>query len=1321
MPALVVEQQPQASAGGSTLRSTEGSIHSTISNLTTTAITSHLSNASPSHSGGDRDGLDTSLELDGQDQLHILNNQLKVENRIKEGAENLLQMPLTGPLRMQVESELETARKKINTIAKAIELQSSRGARKKSNELGNKRKFNGQIVPGGRGKDGSDERDDFRSVMHLATSCMRSLSAMSRQNSVAQPFASISPSTSPSSSAIPNPASANDAELNRARIDTMARLIDILKRNLRVRYELDIGEVIQAVLPALSDKSSQQCRATAYQLIRHSLVDIHSVKRLQEQKLDWYIIKSLTRDNKYAVEKEQVIKLIRSVVEIGSERRTPRSSMSSGTVPLSEAVMRAFISIAEYPEDPFKFICLQTLTEILLIDIELMARTGGIRVLLHALADGSPEMAPMLASAFLYIIDLPRTRAYLHLGTDVEMVLSGITDAYGKGPDYGDRMRGCTRVIASMLRTWSGLMYFCLDDKLALRAIVDGLRIPSLETREIILNMFFDLFNIKPPEWHQAFIDGRRLTLYRKARPASDPGPPPEPQRPQATLKLTDQYIALLIMVFCKAGLLDALTSMFEESTAGSNLSRKATLLMAEALPRVFNLASDYEFNEHRIVGTSALTAIDSYNRHRARLQPAAVKGDSRPRANSIEDAVRRGQRQVEQAKIKLAMQIDDKSFQAILLDTQVMLTKDQTKWSFETLLDLIEGPLLNPKRMEEAIKVSRYIRRLMSFFHPFAHRFSDLARVKTNIRWVRLGCLLLNALMASPDGVRFLSEDEFLGQIVEGLEQLIPLNSAPVSDPIFSKKRMQDTLTFGYFEMLGTLSKRKEGLDLMEKFRLFTAFYRLSELRSREDLIKSIIENLDYSIDGHSRIVLSKALTSSYKHIRLYATNHLSALLRGSATANAWTLRLLLTQLYDPAVEVREVAVRFLEEACEQPDVLQTVVEMQPTLDHLGEIGHPLLLKFMSTPTGFRFLYSADYIDREMDLWFHERNLHYVVHVEVFLAKVFNFTSIDEEDDIQKLDGCLATHFYGVLAKTELGCQVLQEKGHFAEFAQFIRQHGMESEDQDLIMRLKSTLWAVGNIGATEGGLPFLEEEEIIPAILEIAERSFVLSVRGTCFFVLGLISSTPQGAEVLDDYHWEATLSPLGFPTGICVPVDLDNFLSLPPWECVPCEETIDRLQPPKTEEEMEVMTAIYNLANTVIANAASRSLARMKSRPEYRNIFISPTMLYRALHTISSQRYRLPVRRYIIDLFDVQLDADVVKALSERAVSLRLPPSAELLKPPPTQLITGLDRPHHHRISNSDEVELSDDDGRLEVADKHPMMSLRPVSRIVGFAAS
>jgi large subunit ribosomal protein L17e len=63
------------------------------------------------------------------------------------------------------------------------------------------------------------------------------------------------------------------------------------------------------------------------------------------------------------------------------------------------------------------------------------------------------------------------------------------------------------------------------------------------------------------------------------------------------------------------------------------------------------------------------------------------------------------------------------------------------------------------------------------------------------------------------------------------------------------------------------------------------------------------------------------------------------------------------------------------------------------------------------------------------------------------------------------EFEGTVPAHFYGEMAKTELGCHVLQEKGHFAEFAQFIRQHSHESEDTDLIMKLKSILWAVVRI----------------------------------------------------------------------------------------------------------------------------------------------------------------------------------------------------------------------------------------------------------------
>jgi 3-deoxy-D-manno-octulosonate 8-phosphate phosphatase KdsC-like HAD superfamily phosphatase len=45
------------------------------------------------------------------------------------------------------------------------------------------------------------------------------------------------------------------------------------------------------VIPALADKASQKCRAAAYRLIRHILIDANSIKHIGEQTLDWYIIK----------------------------------------------------------------------------------------------------------------------------------------------------------------------------------------------------------------------------------------------------------------------------------------------------------------------------------------------------------------------------------------------------------------------------------------------------------------------------------------------------------------------------------------------------------------------------------------------------------------------------------------------------------------------------------------------------------------------------------------------------------------------------------------------------------------------------------------------------------------------------------------------------------------------------------------------------------------------------------------------------------------------------------------------------------------------
>ncbi|CCO31383.1 Protein ste16 [Rhizoctonia solani AG-1 IB] len=918
------------------------------------------------------------------------------------------------------------------------------------------------------------------------------------------------------------------------------------------------------------------------------MVDSDSVAKLREQDIDYYLVRTFSRDNKHGIEKESALKLIRKIVEVGSRHPNKADAASkgkavgTGCVPVSEAVIRALIAVADHPEDPFRFLCLLTLSEIVLIDIELVSKSGGLRSVLTALTDGPAELAPIIAQVFLHIIDAPRTRRYLTPGVDLEIALSGITDACMHYPEILER---------SHLFVFQQYAIDSIPSGYATHTIYgDSSEYPM--SQEVILDMFFDILNIEVPDWGQAFMDGRRLTMFGPPKAAKQQQPIYEQLAPRSEkLNLTHQFISLLLVVFVESGLIEALVDILEERGTASELPRKATLLLGE----IMQLAN--------------------------RVLPSTIA-----------------------ARI------------------QVMLHKEAIKWNLDSLTELIEGPLLNPKRFEEAMKVSRFGRKLMSFFYPSSKAFSEMKNTKSNARYIKLGCTLMATLISTPDGQRYLmTEDSLLKQIVECLEQIDPLSGAPpTSTPsnelIFSKTHMDKTISFGYFEILGTLSRYPDGIDILEKLKVFNCLYHLSDLRSREDLTRHIIEHFDCTVDGHPRLILSKALTSRHKHIRLDATDYLGKLIQLNPKANEWMLRLLLTQLYDPVSEVCEKAILYLQEACEDMSILEAVVQMQPILDHLGEVGHPLLLKFMSTQIGFQYLYNADYIDREMDGWFHEQNYQYLVQVEVYLARAL--TPIEGSEEILPVfEGTVPPHFYGEMAKTTLGCKVLEEKGHFPEFAHFIRQHGLESEDFEIINKLKSVLWAVGNIGATTGGLPFLEEEDIIRDIVDIASKSEVLSVRGTCFFVLGLISSTPQGAEVLDEYEWEATVTPLGFTTGLCLPMDIEKFLYINPWEPY-SDDSRRALKPPSDPMEREILKAVNNLSNTVIQNQASRILSRYKHRPHGRRAFQSIPLFHRALHLLGTQRFRLPVRRYVLDLFDIKLDPTVISLMHElqRHKSLR-----------------------------------------------------------------
>jgi rapamycin-insensitive companion of mTOR len=486
---------------------------------------------------------------------------------------------------------------------------------------------------------------------------------------------------------------------------------------------------------------------------------------------------------------------------------------------------------------------------------------------------------------------------------------------------------------------------------------------------------------------------------------------------------------------------------------------------------------------------------------------------------------------------------------------------------------------------------------------------------------------------------------------------------------------------------MLGVLSGDPKGLQLLERWRMFNMMYHIVDLKQRPDLIKLLLSNFDYSVQGHPRVLLSKALTAGTKEIRIHATNALrkhairpipSVTGQGGVSDSKWAIQLLVTQLYDPELDVCATAAKILEKACNRKTYLEYIVECRPSLDHLGEIGAPLLLRFLSTSIGYHYLDGLDYISNEMDDWFLGRNDTYVSVIEASLARAFLIDPDDQHNRMSLFDDAeveadfhdshVPPHFYRELTRTQEGCRLLSDKGHFEEFVATIRNHGMQSEDAELITKVKGCLWAVGNVGSMELGAPFLESSDVVERIIEIAESHEVMSLRGTAFFVLGLISRSTHGLEILSEHGWESNTTPMGSSLGFCIPSDLVKLFSLSPWTAVnttsitlldtqrtsqdppaahPHKMMLEpsEMPPIVTEADLNqrILDLIVDLGNMILYKKAVMELQKLRQRKPA--AFQSKRFFKEVLALMEWNHYRLGVRRMVIDLFDKNVMRQIV----------------------------------------------------------------------------
>ncbi|KAG0222326.1 hypothetical protein BGX31_009204 [Mortierella sp. GBA43] len=1027
----------------------------------------------------------------------------------------------------------------------------------------------------------------------------------------------------------------NALESPSARLEQLLNLVNILKQNHQTPTEYPMQDLVQCLRICLAS-TVREIRLNAYRCLRLLSGTGPIGPILVAQKIDLFIIRSLMADHRIETERMEALKLVRCFV-------TTKEGMHF----ISDGVLRAIIAIAEQSDEDLRSACLETLGEMIMSDPKPVARCGGFRALLVALTDSLHDLSDALLKVFLYMLESPETRIYVRQGMDSEMVMTVFSDIYAQGPSYTERLRASGRIVTAMVRSWAGLFDLCANDKRAVRSLVQSIKLPIQENRasEDLSQCYASIAYIHP---------GEDLDNYWESNL--------EP------LGLVDHHQSVVLTVFIDAGLIEALISLTVDDNLtksrdieANKVLRKAMLLIPElmqlackilppaksthiqTLPSLFQVATTFEDPVLRHIATSAFRFIDTFSR--------SSRGVNVER---LDDG--RGQRNVDRIKQRMGTQLDDTNFRSLLNDTQVLATKDVSKWRWDLILEIIQGPMVHPRRLDEAIRGTKFTKRLLSFFRPLDHYYSVLPATESNQAYTKIGCALFETLANSVEGAKYLSQNKILRLIADGLAQLDPVQGLPGSDPLFSKERMESTMTFGYFEMLGTLCKTRSGSRLLEKYKIFNLYYRLSELRSRDYIAMRIIATMDYSIDGHPRVILSKSMTSGYKHIRLYATQHLGTVIKNDKNEfNDWAIRLLCTQLCDTSQDVCHMAIRALDDACTQRKNLDLLIRLRPNLDHLGEAGNPLLLRFLSTSKGFQYLQDMSYIEGEMDDWNMFANRQYMIQTEVKLAKAmdlqrFNYFSEDgkfEKDAEQQLDRArhiLLPHFYGELTRTEEGCELLKTKGHFSDYARFIREHCAESKDPGIISDLKSLLWAVGNIGSTIGGLPFLEKEDLVKYIVGIAERSKVLSLKGTCFYVLGLMCKTTQGIEILEDYGWQGILHRDRSPLGLCLPKDLDRFLEVPRWDLY--REDVRRVVVPLAAEgdavEREVLKATGELGNHILTNGASKNLAKIKA--EYPTYFSSLELYAAVLDVLSHYHFRLPARRFVLGLFDVRFEGNV-----------------------------------------------------------------------------
>jgi hypothetical protein len=604
------------------------------------------------------------------------------------------------------------------------------------------------------------------------------------------------------------------------RLDTLNSLAKLIKSGGNIEQTEYVESILHTMKFCLCMPVSE-LRAAAYRVIRYLLREKDTLDKFWQMGFEVFLLRTLARESKEKdvrsdVEREQALRLVRSVMEINSAE----------AIVIPRSIVCILGAMAEQVEDRLRIVALETLCELALRSPKQAASTGTLRFVFQSLLDGPSRLLEIVMPVVTNLMDLPENRQFVQPDIDIDMAISVFTDAYSKGQNQEERLKACSRSIILLLRSWTGLMYACSRDLYVIRCLVDAMRLPFDDVKKVLIDLLLEVFHCK-----KSFVHNSRDSFVTFER-----------------ANLLDHHLSLVLVVFVEAGLLECLMDIIELNIS-SPINTKATQLLGDlvflsnkllpsklysmriqSLTKLFSMAATFVDETQRHLGTSTLIHIDS----------------------SVLDAAQEDQSvsitQLHHIKLRIGVDADELQLKQLLQDSQVLISKDYTKWNWDIIDELLQGVLLNPKRLDETIKSTKFIRRLLTYFRPRKLRFSNLKPGKNTMRFLNSANSLLRTLLNSSEGIKVLVEHKFLHEVRSCLTELDPMvNSSNSADLTFSKERMDTTMTCEYISFLGLLSSFDEGIGILEKLKYFDLFYHLTELKSRDDIIFRLIEKMDY------------------------------------------------------------------------------------------------------------------------------------------------------------------------------------------------------------------------------------------------------------------------------------------------------------------------------------------------------------------------------------------------------------------------------------------------------------------------------------------